>query len=374
MSQHVFDYAIVGSGLSGLACAVRLSQETSNIVLLDGMEQIGGMNRPISFPTGMMNNGLRFVPDTDLNRRALLFLEDLLGLKILAGSQHQPPVTYEEGRLKEFVGFGDQPPEFYDQLRPFMVSEALNLHIEPYAWPQLLFEKFKGQFLPRSYVTRFQIENGEVSQITINGAKTIRATNVIYTGPLKSLAILLPPEAISARARQKIAKNTYWTGLCLDLCHAKPVTESRAIHLLNGTTQDDIGPCAGRFLPAVETDQGLMQTSQWMTFIDEEVTEDSEVVGASLKKIKKQIKRAYPEALEGLVRERIMIAPTLSGGELKLHADQSLPEAKNLWIASAALSPEKGIASALLQSHLVLAALGFANAEMSPQPAQMEAR
>lgn len=369
MSQHIYDYVIVGSGLAGLACAVRLSRETNNIALLDGQDQIGGVNRPIPFPTGIVNNGLRHLPRNELNEKALLFLEDLLGLKVIAGHANEPPLTFEDGRLREFVGFGDNPPEFYDQLRPFMNPDRLELHLEPYAWPQLLADRFQGQFLPRSYVTRLHVEEGKVHQITVNGAKTIRAANVIYAGPVKSLAILLPPDAISARARQKLAKNKYWTALCLDLCHAKPQTESTAIHFLNGTTQDEIGPCTGRFLPAAETANGVQQTSQWMTFLDEEVTEDSEIVGTALKKMKRQIKRAYPEALEGLVRERIMIAPTIAGGELKLRADQSLPEAENLWIASAQLSPENGVAGALLQAHLVLAAMGFGDLAASPAEA-----
>lgn len=357
MSQHIYDYAIVGSGLSGLAIAARLSQETSNIILLDSQEQAGGMNRPIPFPTGVINNGLRAIPDNELNRKALLFLEDLLGLKLIGETLHQPPVTFEEGQLREFVGFGDQSIEFYDQLRPFLTADRLQTKLEPYAWPQLLFEKFKGHFQPRSYVTRFHIEDETVNQITINGAKTIRAANVIYTGPLKSLATLLSSDVLSARAKAKISKNITWTALCLDLCHSSPVTESQALHVLNGTTQDEIGPSVGLFLPVNEG----KQTSQWMTYLDEEVTEDSEIVGAALKKMKRQIKRAYPEALTEIVRERIMIAPAIAGGEIKLNADQSLPEVKNLWMASATLSPERGLAGALLQAHLVLASLGFAD-------------
>ncbi|MBX2988221.1 MAG: NAD(P)/FAD-dependent oxidoreductase [Bdellovibrionaceae bacterium] len=367
MSQHIFDYAIVGSGLSGLACAVRLSQETKNVVLLDGLDQAGGVNRPISFPTGTINNGLRFVPDTELNRQALLFLEDLLGLKVVAGAEHRPPVSFEEGRLKEFVGFGENPPEFYDQMKPFMNPDHLKLNLEPALWTSLLLEKFQGQFMPRSYVTRFQVENNEVQHLTINGAKTIRAANVIYAGPVKSLSVLMSQDSLSARARQKLAKNVYWTALCLDLCHDKTVTDSEAVHILNGTTQDEIGPCAGRFMPPTETEQGPRQTSQWVTFLDEEVTEDSELVGAALKKIKRQIKRAYPEALEGLVRERIMVSPMVGGdGELKLKGNQTMPEAHNLWIASSALAPERGVTGALLQAHLVLAALGFSTRQHHP--------
>lgn len=369
MSQHVYDYAIIGAGLSGLSVATRLSLETRNVILLDGAEHAGGMNRPISFPTGPLNNGLRFVPEGDLAKSALHFLEDQLDLKIIKGASSVPSVTYEEGQLKSFVGFGDMSPDFYEEILPFTSTHRLDCHLEPYEWVALLLEKFQGQFQPRSYVTRFHLENGAVTHLTINGAKTIKAANYVYAGPVKSLATLLPPEGLPARVRHKLSKNTYWTALCLDLCHAKPVTESAAMHILNGTTQDDIGPCAGIFHPALDVEGKMLQTSQWITFVDEEASEDSEIVGQALKKIKKQIKRAFPEALEGLVKERIMVAPMIGGhGDLKVTASQTLPDIANLWMASSALSPAKNLVGALLQAKLALAAMGFAKEEFSASP------
>lgn len=362
MSQHVYDYAVIGGGLAGLLCATRLSQETKNVVLLEGADQFGGVNRPIQFPTGILNNGLRYLPHTPSAHQSLLFLENLLGMKIMGETQHLPPVTFEDGKLKEFVGFGEKTPEFYEQLRPLTLGEEIFLKLEPAQWPQLLLERYHGVLMPRSFVTRLHVENETIHQLTINGSKTIRAQNVIYAGHVKSLALLLGRDFLPPRLFQKLSKNTYWTALCLDLCHRTQVTESMAIHILNGTTQDEIGPCAGRFLPAVETEKGVLQASQWVTFLEEEVTEDSEIVGTALKKIKRQIKRAYPDAFENLVRERIMVAPLIGGdGELKLTGHQTFPGVSNLWVASSAMSKEPGLVGALQQAHLVLAALGFAD-------------
>lgn len=358
--NHVYDYAIIGSGLSGLFIAAALSRFTSNIALLESGDVAGGMNRPIRFPTGTVNNGLRHVPDTELAHKALLGLENILGLKIIGDSVELPPITYGSGSFKSFLGFGENPPPFYEELTYFTSTQNLSLKLEPYAWTQLLFEKFKGDFMPRSYVTKIHTANEEATQITINGAKTLTAQNYIYCGSPKNLALLLPDEALSPRARQKLAKNLYWTALCLDLCHSHEVTDEMAMHILNGTTVDEIGPSAGKFLPSVQEGDTKLQASQWVTFIEEEVTEDSEVVAAALKKIKRQIKRAYPEALESLRLERIVVAPLLAGdGDLKLKANQTLPEISNLWVASAAVNPQKNLLGALLQAELVISALGF---------------
>lgn len=369
MAQHIYDYAIIGSGLSGLAVAAALSRDTNNIALLESSDSSGGMNKPVNFPTGIINNGLRFVPDTALSRQALLFLEELLGLKIIAGAQELPPVTYDSGNLKTFLGFGDSPPAFYEELSYFTASKRLNLNLEPNIWTQLLFEKFTGTFLPRSYVTKFHKENAQATSITINGSKTLFANNFIFCGHPKDLALLLPEDAISVRARTRLSKSPYWAGLCLDLCHATHVTDSTAMHVLNGTTQDEIGPCVGKFLPAVEIDGQIQQASQWMTFIDQESTEDNEAVGLTLKKIKRQIKRAYPEALENLKIERILLAPMIAGnGDLKLRANLTLPELQNLWVTSSTVNPQKNLVGALLQAELTLASLGFRVQALASEP------
>ncbi|WP_413289357.1 FAD-dependent oxidoreductase [Bdellovibrio sp. HCB337] len=358
--NHVYDYAIIGSGLSGLSIAAALSRFTDNIALLESGDVPGGMNRAIKFPTGIMNNGLRYVPDTESAHKALEFLENILGLKIIGESVEAPPITFASGTFKPFVGFGDNPPPFYEELNYFTANKSLNLKLEPYAWTQLLFEKFKGEFMPRSYVTKFNSLNEQVTQVTINGAKTLAAHNFIFCGSVKDLALLLPEDALAPRARQKLSKNVYWTALCLDVCHSHEVTETPSMHVLNGTTDDEIGPCAGRFMPAITEGEQKLQASQWMTFIEEEVTEDSEVVAASLKKIKRQIKRAYPEALESIKLERIIVAPQIAGnGELKLSGNQSLPGLQNLWIGSTSVNAQKNIVGALSQAQMVIAALGF---------------
>lgn len=358
---HVYDYAIIGSGLTGLSIAAALSRETKNIALIDGADTIGGVNHYAQFPTGKINNGIRFIPATNSAEKALLFLESLLGLKVINSTLESAPISYESGNLKPFIGFGENPPAFWEELAYFTCSDRYILNLEPWQWPALLAEKFKGDFLPRSYVTKVNQENNRATSLTINGSKTLLAQNIIYAGSIKSLAQLLPEESISIRNRTKISKGTYWTAISVDICHDHAVTDSQSMHVLNGTTQDEIGPCAGHFLPPVQTEDGkTLQASQWITFMEDIETEDSEVVGLCLKKIKRQIKRAYPAAMNNIVHERIILTPMLGGnGDLKVNANQSLPTIENMWIASAALNSQKNILGALLQANLVVSSLGF---------------
>lgn len=370
---HIYDYAIIGSGLTGLSIAAALSRETENIALIEAADAAYGSNKQVNFPTGPLNNGLRFVPDSVLAEKALRFLENLIEEKVSGDVREEPPLTYDSGHLKTFLGFGDTPPAFYEELSYFTAPQHIELLQEPYAWTQALFAKFKGDFLPRSYVTKFHHEGERVVHVVINGSKTIQAHNFIFTGSVRDLALLLPEDAISTRARSKLSKNTYWTALCLDLCHSQEITTSAAMHILDGTTQDELGPCVGRFLPSVEIDGETLQASQWMTFIEQEVTDDSEAVGLALKKVKRQIKRAYPDSFENLKTERIFVTPIISGtGDLKLSANLTLPSLENLWVASATLHEQKNLVGSLLEAEMIISSLGF-KAEDSKKTFETEA-
>lgn len=380
--NHIYDYVIIGAGLSGLAIAAEISKITDNIALLEANDRPGGYNHSVSTPAGVINNGLRFVPATEKAKEALLFLENILNLKVIKEEKEQPPVTYENGGIKSFIGFGQNPPDFYEEISYFTHGGQLKLNIEPYQWIDLLFEKFKGDFFSRSYVTKFYLSDVNPSEnplsenqknihhVVINGSKTLQGKNFIFCGTIKDLAVLLPTAALSAKVRNKLTKDSYWTALCLDLVHPQKITSLESIHILDGTTQGDIGPCAGQFLPALlpeKTDsqgprEGELQVSQWITYIDEFVSEDSEIVALALKKIKKQIKRVYPEAIDNLLLERILVVSAISGdGNLKLGLNQTVPSVPNLWIGCGAVESEKNLVGALIQAKKIVSQMFHSN-------------
>ncbi len=358
-SNHLYDYAIIGSGLTGLAVANALSRITSNLILIESADTFGGLNRSIQTPFGAMNNGLRYLPETELSQKAVAFLEMLLMTSLNPEVQDAPPMTYEAGGLRPFVGFGNNPPPFYDEISYFTQPRSLKTKLEAHEWTQVLYSQFTGEFLPKSYVTKFHQEGERITSLTVNGQKTIQALNFIYCGPVKSLKTLLPEGALNSRAMAKLSKNEYWTAVGVDLLHNHQVTDLKSIHVLNGTTQDEIGPCVGMFHAPAEVNGETLQYSQWLTFLEDQEAEDTEVVGAALKKIKRQIKRAYPNALENLKFERILVVPSFSGnGDLKLSGNQTLPGLENFWVGSAQMNPQKNLLGALLQAELITSALG----------------
>src|SRR5689334_8639172 len=135
--MHIYDYIIIGSGLTGLCIAKKIQRETDNILILESSDQIGGDNRPVNLRGQIIDNGLRFFPGGDFPMKSLSFLSSLLEQPVTTGETFANIVeTYEASGFKNFVGFGDKSPEFYDQLAYFLNSEEARLSATPREWTQ----------------------------------------------------------------------------------------------------------------------------------------------------------------------------------------------------------------------------------------------
>lgn len=371
--MHVYDYIVIGSGLTGLTIASKISLETKNILILESETEIGGANRAASLKNQTLENGLRFFPATELAEKTLLQLEDFLSLKLIKNKKDNLPETYDASGFKSFVGFGDKSPEFYDQLSYFLSAQETELTLPVHQIINLIKEKFHGEILLRSYVTKFNFTDEKLTHVTVNGTKHFYANNFIFAGNVRDLGVLMPDEFLNLRAKAKLKKDTAWMSLCLDLFHEiqegqQPI-EKTNLFVLNGTTDDVIGPCIGRFNTKIDDQK---QISQWMAFVDVESSEETENIAEVLKKMKRQIKRAFPEMAENITGERLNMSAPMSCGEIKLNSNGTLHKVDNLWIASAQVSKYPNLLGSMLQAQMTLASLGFGEAPVGFETTALE--
>lgn len=367
--KNQFDYVIVGSGLAGLLMARALTKEGAKVALLEAADHDANSFHEVATEFGSKENILTLVPDTEVAHRSLEFVSKLLSnesTESLAEQNIDLPtqdldlLTYESGSLREFIGFGDQSPEFYDELAYYLRKSEIIPNPVVASWSKKLLELMPTlEYSPHQYATKFVMQEDRIIGVMVNGQKQIETNNVIYAGPTRRLPVLLPEGVLSSKAIQKLSKTKFWTAIGLDLVHDHVVTESKAIHILNGTTQDDLGPCVGRFYSANQNDEKTWQCSQWLSFVDDLDAEDIEKIGLALKKIKRQIKRAYPEAFEKLLSEKILAIPGFGGhAELKLTGHQTLPQLNNFWIASPEVHSQRNLLGVIGQVQLVCSAMG----------------
>ena len=351
-----FDSIVIGAGLEGLIAAHQLESTGRKVALIEGFDFLGGSCRPSQTPVGVVDYGLKFFPDTQETHEALDWLETILGQKIERESIDAPPVTYDSGKFKPFVGFGSEKIATAREIDAYSAGKYLRLSTTPKDWVPLLIETFTGTLMTQSIATKLQVDDDFVIEILVNGSKRVSGREVIFCGSPAQLTRLLPETHVPAKLRQKLTKGEFWTSANLDLVHRGQVSESNAVHVLKGANEE---PSIGLFSPPVTMENGeIAQLSQWMTFVPHDTTDDSELMASALKQIKRQVKRAYENSLEGLVKERIVVNPT-SHGDLTgaLADDGKWPKVNNLWVISGFMDAARNTVGSIRQARRTLAKL-----------------
>ncbi len=356
MSTKIYDAIIVGGGLSGLSMAAGLSQN-QKVALVEAGEFAGGMCRP---HTGYkdLTGHFHTIPFSAESEKTLDFLEVLLHQPIRREKVEQQPVTFEDG-LKPFLGYGDQQPPFVEELDFYTSQQRLHLYEGPDYWVHVLFEKFKGEFFNFSQVTKILFENQKAVGVVVNGQKILQANNIIFCGDPKSLLQLTGNEDLPAKIRQKLTKSQLWTSILLQFVHEQPISENLAIHILN--QKSDLNSyCIGQFQNLPLENGHNHQSSQWLTFMAESDSEDEELLAQAIKRTKKLITKAYPNAFENLKYEKISVCPHSHGQiNISLADDQSLPGVENLYLVNSLTGNLKNVAGSLEQAERCLKSLGF---------------
>ena len=349
-----FDSIVIGAGLEGLIVAHQLEGTGRKVALVEAYDFLGGGCRPSQMPVGTIDYGLKFFPETPETDEALNWLEQVLGEKIERELIDAPPVNYDDGKFKPFVGFGDQKLATSHEVDAYAKGRFYHLSSTPKDWVPKLVESFTGTLLTQSIATKFQVDDTFVIEILINGSKRISGREVLFCATPQQLTRLLPEANVPPKIRQRLLKGEFWTSVNLDVVHRGTVTENRAVHILKGANEE---PSVGVFYPTGKLEDGHpAQHSQWMTLVPKDITDDSEQVAAALKQIKRQIKRAYENGLDSIIKERIVVNPTSHGDFTNvLPEDGKWPKLQNLWVVSGFMDPCKNTIGAIRQARRTLA-------------------
>lgn len=342
-AQKQFDLIIVGSGLAGLFLAKKALSEGLNVAILEAQTTSGGSHLPVLGPQGPHDNTLHYFPVSSQVHDSIKELSKLLDRPITCTTHNHSILTFDDGKLKPFSGFGKTAPDFFEVLEPFLQGFELIPSQPMHEWVQELLVQVGSTIYASHLASELVIENESACGVIVNGHHYWSAQKVIFAASITDLIGFLPTESLTPRLKNHLKRPKLWTLIAVDFYHPELITLDHSLHLLNGTTQDDIGPCLGRFIHS--NAQSSYQLSQWISFASDEDADESENIGAIIKKIKKQIKRAYPHAFLTTTPERIVVIPSSYG----LFEDNQIKEQMffkgidNFWLASAQLSPSNGL-------------------------------
>jgi len=352
-----YQYAVIGAGLSGLIIATKLSQQFEKVILIDSRDLPGGLCHHLDSEHFM-------IPENENAQSAIDFLNQEFNCGISTSVIENKPQIFHDGKWRPFLGWGAsaQPP-YYDEVLYYLSPNRFALESNPAQWVDQIFKNYNGEFLPRHFITQIVKEKADpgergITGIILNGGKKLKADHYIYCGPIKLLDTLCSEENIlPPRIRQKIAKHKSWTSISLTLFHKQPIFDSQEVLMLSSyeKKENEAHVFLGQFSKkTVDGNQSFY--SQWICFIDIEVSEDSEITGNLIRRMKRQIKKAFPTIFEATIKEKILVSPSSHGHlELKLKENQTIPELPNLWLGSSQISPyAKNMVGSIQQAKMVL--------------------
>jgi phytoene dehydrogenase-like protein len=337
--MHKPQAIIIGSGLSGLVCAAHAQKNGFSVEIVESRDIPGGLLKRNEVGGIPVPTGLEFLPVEEQTPSLLSELNDLLGQDVGFQAETTQPLTFDAGKLKSFIGFGTHASTAVEEFNRLNIAVRGTTQLASEDWIEILLQKVDpAKIHCRQSVTALHIENGRCTGVEINGSKVLSAESIIYAGPESELQRLLPEALLHQKARNKISKIKSFTSVSLHFVHRAPVTTDLAYHFLGGA---DALLLVGRFFA---TDP---QTSSWLALLPEEESDD-ESVGQALRSMKRQIKRPYPEALNDLIAEKIVIGPQSHGSPIfPLRPPGLLADVENLMIASSRSSNSGGLLASL---------------------------
>jgi hypothetical protein len=300
-----YDYLIVGSGPEALLTALILQGRGLTGAIVEKEENVGGLYRPLRYLEQQFDSQLTFWPDTAESIAALEFMQawipDLTYTREELGA-----LTFHNGQVQPFMGFGEHHVAAADEYSFFTQPNQLTLSKSTSEIVTFLRDQFTGDVYTQNEATQIAVE--ESPFVLLNGSQRLGAKDIYFFESPHVLAKLLghdPASKLSKPAVLKLSKVPLWTALTLTFHHKQEVTQSPAMHILYGAKEQ---PSLGR----VFTQNGL-PISQWLCFLNDEAAADNEFLGATIREMKKQVKRMYPFFTDTVEKEFISVAKNSYG-------------------------------------------------------------
>lgn len=353
ISKHNYDVAIVGGSLSALIAAHLFKSHGKTVVLISPEAELGGEFKNFAGPNGPISQGIDYLPDFPRTDAVLKELSHLMNQNLFAHRFDLSPVTFESGDFKDFNGFGKDAPFALEPVTSFIRSshfQRLNFSLGD--WVSQLADSLEAHEKVFEHVTKIIDSDPNHLGIELNGQKMMAADQVFFALHPTQLTQLVDSPHVQLRLNQKLNKRGFWTSIRITLVHSEIVSTNECVHLLMGAKKD---PVVGIFdrVSQVDSEDGAhqtFQTSRWVSFIPHDVTEDAEFVAQTMREMKKQILRAYPQALNNLKFERVRVGAADWGpvGEI-LAGDIQIKRLNRLWLSGGMFSTVSGLLAELEQ-------------------------
>ena len=329
-SQKQFDFIIYGATLEGLLTGYYLHQKGFKTLVLEASDKAGGFFSSTENNKASIHSLFTSPSYDDNSVRLADWIKSHFAFDNLKISKKTlAPTTFEKGHFEPFVGFGENAPKEVEFLQDFIFADRLEFSPIVNEWIKAIVTSGLD-IRYSSNLTAINVLDGRIADITINDKDTLMPKNFIFAeNPVKLIEFFendtTGAKFVNAKALARLSKGTFWSTLQLSVAHKTQVTDKEEIHVLYGTQKN----------PVVSIGKFQGNTSQWISFISADAQDINEEGVQILKEMKRQIKRAYPEALSDLEFEKIALWPQTHGYiELKAKRFGQLEGIENIGLCS----------------------------------------
>lgn len=328
MAKNKFDAVFIGNTLEALLIATKLKAAGKSVLIIDQNAELAES----IFEDVIHNFHLLSESESDFG---------------LVSTETQKDIqTFESAKWQAFLGFGNQPPQFLAAIEPYLKHIKHRWDVSFSKYIDTLTVGLQSDFIYKAKISGFEVADKKIQSITVNDSRIIQATAFVFANQNERLVDWFQPDHIGKKNFQKLAKTNYWTRLELNVKHEEQDVNLDKDHLLTGSTENAI-PLFGSFYRNPEN----FLCSQWISFLPVELTDDSEAAGLVLREMKRQIKRGYPTAFDGLVFEKIKVVPFSDAKiTIELNSNQTLGNLGNAFMASGQWSDQVGQDGKFLQA------------------------
>lgn len=335
MAKNKFDAVFIGNTLETLLIATKLKAAGKEVIIIDQNAE----------------SAESIFEDVIHNFHLLSDSESDFGL---VSTEIQKDIQmFESAKWQAFLGFGNQPPQFLSAIEPYLKLVKHRWSTSYTKYVDDLTAELQKDIIFNAKISGFDVNDKKIQSITVNDSKIIQATAFVFANQNERLVDWFQPDHIGKKNFQKLAKTNYWTRIELNIKHEEQDVSFDKDHLLTGSTENAI-PLFGTFYRNPES----FLCSEWISFLPAELTEDSEAAGLVLREMKRQIKRGYPTAFDGLVFEKIKVIPFSDAKmSVELNSNQTLGNLGNAFMASGQWSDQVGQDGKLVQAKKCLQSL-----------------
>lgn len=292
--------AIISDSFAGLILTAQLERDGHSVTLIDTDDCLKTQKLHVE-------HNLHFYPANHEFKLAIESLNSLLISPIDLTTEDLPPLTFEDGIFKPFVGFGDskstaiQPLSRINSSQNYQLSGSLEKKLAE------LSAHLSAKIYTYSEISQIDFSASRINKLIINGSQEIIADHYIFLNSPREIIGFIPEENLGSRTRSRIMKSPRWARVALELFHEKPLFDGKNLLFLI-PNQNDQDPCVGQFLPSQSENAQVPFLSIWETYIYSELSEDAESVANVIKGMRKLIKKAFPE-LDPKTKEIITVSP-----------------------------------------------------------------